>query len=362
MRAPNLGAWVAWLRYPRLRERELTGLLGAILMKAVLIGLVILTCGARAPAGETTGRDSTIKESPLKVDPRFGRYHPVGGIGGSLSSAGSDTLVNVVTLWAETFNRFYPGVKVQVEGKGSGTAPSALLAGTAQLGPMSRPLKDSEVESFEKKFGHQPTRFRVAIDAVAVYVNKDNPIKGLTFAQVDAIFSRSRNAGHPQGIDTWGQLGLTGVWASRPISLYGRNSDSGTHGYFKEHILRNGDYRAEVKEQAGSAAVVQSVTADRYAIGYSGIGYAAAGVRAVPLAEKGEKFIEATAENAYSGTYPVSRFLFIYVNKTPGEALDPLVGEFVRMVLSREGQEVVLKDNYYPLPFSVAAEELKKLR
>jgi phosphate transport system substrate-binding protein len=331
-------------------------------MRSVLIGLLAGACGARAPAADSLEHESAARDALLKVDPRFGHYRPVSGVSGSLSSTGSDTLINVATLWAETFSRFYPGVKVQVEGKGSGTAPTALLSGTAQLGPMSRPLKASEVESFETKFGHKPTQFRVAIDAVAVYVNKDNPIKGLTLAQVDAIFSRSHRAGHPEPIDTWGQLGLTGEWASRPISLYGRNSASGTYGYFKEHILKNGDYRDEVKEQPGSASVVQSVTVDRYAIGYSGIGYATAGVRAVPLAEKGEKFIEATAANAYSGTYPVSRFLFIYVNKTPGEALDPLVGEFVRMVLSREGQEVVVKDNYYPLPFSVATEELKKLR
>jgi phosphate transport system substrate-binding protein len=276
---------------------------------------------------------------------------------------GSDTLNNLMTLWAESFNKFYPNAKIQIEGKGSSTAPPALISGTAQLGPMSREMKGTEVDAFEKRYGYKPTPIRTSVDALAVFVNKDNPVKCLSIAQVDAIFSKSRRHGGKEEIKTWGQLGLTGDWASKPISLYGRNSASGTYGFFKEHSLKNGDFKDEVKEQPGSASVVQGVTVDRYGIGYSGIGYATAGVRAVPLSEKdGGKCVDATADNSYSGSYPLARFLYVYVNKAPGKGLDPLTREFVKLMVSKDGQEAVIKDGYFPIPASIAKEELAKVQ
>ena len=299
----------------------------------------------------------------MKVDPALRPYRAVSGISGNVSSIGSDTLNNLMTLWAEAFNKVYPNVKVQIEGKGSATAPPALIAGTAQFGPMSRPMKGSEIDAFEKKFGYKPTAIRVAVDALAVYVNKDNPIKCMTMAQVDAVFSKSRRHGYKEDVRTWGQLGLTGEWASRPLSLYGRNSASGTYGFFKEHALKNGDYKDEVKEQPGSASVVQGVTVDRYGIGYSGIGYATAGVRAVPLAARdGARCFEASPENAYAGDFPLARFLYVYVNRAPGKPLDPITREFIKLVLSQEGQAVVIKDGYFPIPASIAGEELNKVQ
>jgi len=300
---------------------------------------------------------------PPKLDPALPPYKAAPGVSGSLSSIGSDTLNNLMTLWAESFSKFYPNAKIQIEGKGSSTAPPALISGTAQLGPMSRSMKGTEVDQFERKYGYKPTPIRTSVDALAVFVNKDHPIKCLTIAQVDAIFSKSRRHGYGEDVTRWGQLGLTGEWADKPISLYGRNSASGTYGFFKEHTLKNGDYKDSVKEQPGSASVVQGVTVDRYAIGYSGIGYATAGVRAVPLAEKdGAKCHEADAERAYAGDYPLSRFLFVYVNKAPEKPLDPLTREFVKLVLSKEGQEVVMKDGYFPIPASIAKEELNKIQ
>jgi len=299
----------------------------------------------------------------VQLDPALPSYKAVSGVSGNVSSVGSDTLNNLMTLWAETFNKFYPNAKIQIEGKGSSTAPPALIAGTAQFGPMSRPMKGTEVDAFEKKYGYKPTAIRTSVDAIGVFVNKDNPIKCLPVAQVDAIFSKARRAGYKEDIKTWGQVGLTADWASRPISLYGRNSASGTYGFFKEHSLKNGDFKDEVKEQPGSASVVQGITVDRYGIGYSGIGYATAGVRAVPLAEKdGGKCIEATADNAYSGSYPLARFLYVYVNKAPGKPLDPLTREFVKLVVSREGQEGVVKDGYFPIPATIAKEEQNKIQ
>ena len=303
-----------------------------------------------------------VAAAQVQLDPGLMPYKAASGVSGNISSVGSDTLNNLMTFWAEQFARYYPNAKVQIEGKGSSTAPPALIGGTAQLGPMSREMKGSEIDQFEQKYGYKPVGLRTSVDALAVFVNKDNPIKCMSLSQVDAVFSKSRRRGAKEDVTTWGQLGLTGEWASRPISLYGRNSASGTYGFFKEHSLKNGDFKDSVKEQPGSASVVQGVTVDRFAMGYSGIGYATAGVRAVPLTEKdGGKCVEATADNSYSGAYPLSRFLFVYINKAPGKPLSPLVREFARLMLSREGQEAVIKDGYFPIPAQVAKEELNKV-
>ncbi|MDQ1363174.1 MAG: phosphate transport system substrate-binding protein, partial [Pseudomonadota bacterium] len=296
------------------------------------------------------------------VDAKLPEYKAVSGVSGNLSSVGSDTLANLMTFWAEEYKRQYPNVNIQIQAAGSSTAPPALTEGTSNLGPMSRKMKDNEIEAFEKKFGYKPTAIRVAIDALAVYVHKDNPIKSMTMQEVDAVFSATRKCGGSEDLATWGKLGLTGSWAARPVQLYGRNSVSGTYGYFKEHALCKGDFKNNVNEQPGSASVVQSVTSSINGIGYSGIGYKTSGVKAVALAKKaGEAPIEATTENAIDDTYPLSRYLYVYVNKHPNKPVPPLEAEFVRMVLSKIGQQVVVKDGYIPLPAKVAEKELAKL-
>ena len=303
----------------------------------------------------------TLTGQATEVDSNIKPYTKVGGVSGNLNSIGSDTMNNLMTFWAEGFNRLYPNVKVQIEGKGSSTAPPAIILGTAQIGPMSRAMKPTEIDNFERRYGYKPTQIRTALDALAVYVNKDNPIKGLDFSQVDAVFSKTRKGGYREDITTWGKLGLRGEWANRPISLYGRNSASGTYGYFKKKALFKGDYKNMVKEQPGSASVVQGITEDRYGIGYSGIGYKTSGVRAVPLTKKGKSYKDAEISNVLNGSYPLARFLYIYINKKPGKPLGPLIFEFVKYILSKEGQEVIIKDGYIPLPASVITEELGKI-
>jgi phosphate transport system substrate-binding protein len=304
---------------------------------------------------------ATAWAQAAKVDPAVPAYQKTSGVSGNVNSVGSDTMNNLMTLWSEAFLKMYPNVKVQVEGKGSSTAPPALIAGTSQFGPMSRPMRATEIDQFESKYGYKPTQLRTSYDALAVYVNKDNPVDKLTLAQVDSVFSKSRRRGGKE-VTTWGQLGLTGDWASRPISLYGRNSASGTYGFFKEHTLQNGDYKDSVKEQPGSASVVQGVTEDRYGMGYSGIGYKTSGVKAVPLVETDGKTVsDGNYEDVKSGKYPLARFLYIYINKGPGKPLDPVVKEFCKLVYSKEGQEVVVKDGYLPLPANIVKEELAKL-
>jgi len=325
-------------------------------MKSSMFGLL---AGALSITLSLSG--TAVAES--KVDSGLADYSRASGVSGNLSSVGSDTLANLMTLWAEEFKRNYPNVNIQIQAAGSSTAPPALTEGTSSLGPMSRKMKDKEIEAFETRYGYKPTAIRVAIDALAVFAHKDNPVKGMTIPQVDAIFSSTRKCGYADDINNWGALGLDGAWKTRSIQLYGRNSVSGTYGYFKKKALCKGDYKNNVNEQPGSASVVQSVSASLNGIGYSGIGYKTSGVRAVPLAkEEGKPFIEATPDNAISGKYPLSRFLYIYVNKHPNKPLPPLEREFLKMVLAKSGQTTVVKDGYIPLPAKVADKELTELQ
>ena len=318
--------------------------------------LTAIVAALGAAAGLVAGAASAM------VDENLPTYTTSAGVSGNFSSVGSDTLNNLMTLWAEDFKRFYPNVNIQIQGAGSSTAPPALTEGTANFGPMSRAMKDQEIQAFEQKYGYKPTAVGVAIDALAVYVNKDNPIKSLSLPQVDAIFSATRTCGAEKDATRWGDLGLTGEWVSRPIQLYGRNSVSGTYGYFKEVALCKGDFKANVNEQPGSASVVQSVSTGLNAIGYSGLGYKTSGVRALPLAKKdGDEAHEPNEENAVNGKYPLSRVLYVYANKAPNKPLSPMEREFFKLVLSKQGQETVVKDGYVPLPAKLAEKYRKEL-
>jgi phosphate transport system substrate-binding protein len=318
--------------------------------------LTAIVAALGAAAGLAAGAASAM------VDENLPTYKTSAGVSGNFSSVGSDTLNNLMTLWAEDFKRFYPNVNIQIQGAGSSTAPPALTEGTANFGPMSRAMKDQEIQAFEQRYGYKPTAVGVAIDALAVFVNKDNPIKSLSLPQVDAIFSATRTCGADKDATRWGDLGLSGEWVSRPIQLYGRNSVSGTYGYFKEVALCKGDFKANVNEQPGSASVVQSVSTGLNAIGYSGLGYKTSGVRALPLAKKdGDAAFEPNEENAVNGKYPLSRVLYVYVNKAPNKPLSPMEREFFKLVLSKQGQETVVKDGYVPLPAKLAEKYRKEL-
>lgn len=308
------------------------------------------------------GLSSMWVAAATEVDPALPVYEKAAGVSGTFSSVGSDTLANLMTLWSEDFKRAYPNVNVQIQAAGSSTAPPALTEGTSNMGPMSRKMKDKEIEAFEAKYGYKPVAVPVAIDALAVFVHKDNPIEGMTIAEVDAVFSSTRKCGHPENIQRWGQLGMDGPWSARDIQMFGRNSVSGTYGYFKGKALCKGDFKNGVNEQPGSASVVQSVSTSINGIGYSGIGYQTSSVRAIPLSknEKGS-FVDATPENAINGSYPLSRFLYVYMNKAPNKPFTPLEREFVKLVLSKQGQEIVAKDGYIPLPASVVEKIRKKL-
>ncbi|PSU56818.1 phosphate ABC transporter substrate-binding protein [Photobacterium phosphoreum] len=306
-------------------------------------------------------RSVSATKAVAEVDTQLQPYSKVSGISGNLSSVGSDTLANLMTYWTEAFKRQYPNVNIQIQTSGSSTAPTALVEATAQLGPMSREMKTKEVEAFEKEYGYKPTAIKVAVDALAVFVHEDNPLKGINFEQLDAIYSRTLRCGAVVPITRWGQLGLPNSWQQRDIQLFGRNSVSGTYGDFKKRALCRGDFRNNVNEQPGSASVVQSVSTSLNAIGYSGIGYKTTGIRAIPVAREGTDYVEATVENSINGNYPLSRYLYLYINKHPNKALAPMEQEFLRFILSSDGQNIVQKDGYIPLPVAIVKENMVKL-
>ncbi len=288
-------------------------------------------------------------------------YNRVAGIAGNLTSIGSDTLASMMSLWGEEFSTYYPGVNIEVQASGSSTATPALTQGTAQFGSMSRPMRLQEIEAFERVHGYKPTALIVAIDAIGIFVHKDNPVKGLSFEQIDSIFSASMRCGGHQSIVSWSQLGLEENWAKRNIQLFGRNSVSGTYGYFKKKALCDGDFRPSVNELPGSASVVQAVSSSINTIGYSGVGYQVSQVKLLPISESGDNYVEATEQNIISGKYPLSRYLYVYINKPPGEFLSRLQMEFIRFIYSKEGQAVVKKEGYIPVSDLIAKSELRKL-
>jgi len=296
----------------------------------------------------STGITSAEDYKPYKAQ------RPVTGSAGAI---GSDTLNNMMALWLETFQKFHPTVKISIEGKGSSTAPPALIEATAQLAPMSRAMKNKELDKFEDRYGYPPTQFRVALDALAIIVNKDNPIEGLTLQEADAIFSSNRKREYPEDVTTWRKLGINlGM-----VSLYGRNSASGTYGFFKKIVLGGGDFKSSVKEQPGSASVVQGVSSDPNGIGYSGIGYMTSSVKIVPLGNKKGEYYDTSEKNVLNGKYPLGRFLYLYVNKPPNKKLSPLIEEFIKFIFSEEGQHIVDKDGYMKVPASIIQSELDKL-
>lgn len=311
--------------------------------------------------GTLTANVLTLSQA-WAVDPNLPPYQKVEGLSGQIKSVGSDTLVEEMTRWSKGFMALYPNVKVEVEGKGSATAPPALLTGSAEFGPMSRAMTMEESSAFETKYGYKPIQFRVAVDALAVYVNKDNPIGCLSLQQVNRIFSSTRRVAFGGDIGTWGDAGLTGDWANKPIALFGRNEISGTYAFFRETALYDGDYKPDVKKQPTSEVVVQMVANDRYAIGYSGIGYKTTGVRTVPLSfGEGRECSDTSAEAAYSRKYPLARYLYIYVNQKPGAALDPLHREFVKYILSKDGQSETEAGGFYSITNADRADDLKRL-
>ena len=283
------------------------------------------------------------------------------GVAGKITSVGSDTLANLMTLWSQEFKHLYPDVKFQIQASGSSTAPPALTEGTATIGPMSRELKPSEIQAFIRAHGYPPTVIQVALDAIAIFVERRNPLPGLTLSEVDAIFSATRFCGGEESISHWSQLGVDNYGQGAPIRLFSRNSVSGTYGLFKIMALCDGDFTKTVNEQPGSASVVLSVASSKGGMGYAAYGYKTAGVRALPLGENAAEFIPLNVETVREQQYPFTRFLYLVINKSPDEPLPTLVREFLTFVLSDTGQKLVARDGYFPIKETLLLRQRRQL-
>ncbi len=343
---------------------------------AFLLGLILSQSGSRSVAqsnsvaglvavpqtillaNKSTDSDGEHRE---KLDSNLPRYQVSHGPTGLVRSVGSDTMVSLMHSWSERFKTYYRGVRTEIEGQGSSKAMPALIEGSSSFGPMSRPLKLSEIEEFENRFGYKPTLLPVGIDLVGLLVHRDCPLETISMEQIDAIFSSTQRRGHP-AIATWGDLGLSGEWAKEPIVLYGRNAASGTYGFFKDRVLNEGDFQTRVFEQPTSSAVVSAIASNRFAMGYSGMGGNSDLVKPLMISERnGTSGISPSEDNALDGSYPLARYLFLAINYKPNSGLDLTRREFLKFIYSQDGQELVLLDGYLPINAVVAEEALKEV-
>ncbi len=272
---------------------------------------------------------------------------------GTITSSGSDTLANMMTLWAADFTRDYPDAGIQIQAAGSAAAATALAVGTAQIGPMSREMTLPEIAAFRRHYGYAPVAIPVALDALVIVVNQDNPLPSLTLRQLDAIFSSTRNCSETPSIARWDQLGLGGGWRGRVLLRYGRNSASGTYGFFRQRVLCAGDMLPSVNELPGSASVAQAIAASSNAIGYASLGFRTAGVRIVPLADDRGHLVMPDEAAIRDGKYPLIRYLYLYINKAPDKPMEPLIAAFMNQILSPQGQQRTRQGGYLPLPEAV---------
>ncbi len=327
-------------------------MIGSLRLRYFLQGFLLILGIILSPISKGESINSTVK---LPV------YERVSDVSGYVSSIGSDTLSNLMSHWVEAFHRLYPNVHINVQAGGSSTAPTALIQGSTQIGTMSRPMKSNELLDFKQRHGYYPTAIKVALDALVVFVHQDNPIQSLTFGQLDAMFSRTLRCGENTPIVRWQDLGVMPPLGEQPIQMFGRNSVSGTYGFFKQNALCRGDFKNQVNELLGSAAVVQAVSKSVKAIGYSGLGQVKVGVKMLPISKAHEPPQLPTHGNILNRHYPLSRYLYLYINKSPTKPLPKAVQEFIRFVLSQQGQALVARDGYIPLPNDMIEKSLKQL-
>jgi phosphate transport system substrate-binding protein len=286
------------------------------------------------------------------LDPKIPPYQLAARISGTISISGSETMKNLAESWAKDLRQLYPGLRITVASAGSETGLAQLLEGRAQIAVMSRRLTVQDIVEFKREFGYEPTEVPVAVDALALFVHKDNPIEGLTLAEVDAMFSSERRRGLKYPVKVWSDVMLLeGEWAEAPVHLYGRNGKSGTASFFREHVLNGADLKKTMTAGIGSATVVLELMKDRFGIGFSSIGYQTSGLRPVPIAAvQGGRYVTPTFDTAMDGSYPLRRNLYLYVNRPPKVAPSGPLAEYVKFALSQEGQQTVVEEGFYPLP------------
>lgn len=297
---------------------------------------------------------------------------------GTLHSVGADTMDELTFGWLRIFRRRFPDVDATIEARSSLSAAPALTSGLADVAPVAREFLPGEHDAFVQKFGYPPLLIRVAggsyatpnrSHALAVYVHRDNPVRSLTMAQLDAVFSATRRRGAAREVATWGDLGATGEWAQRPVNLYSIRRPNGIANFFQQRVLLGGDYRVGIRERNGAddtaalGAVVESIAGDVAGIGFAGFAQARSEVRPLALAEEGDRFVEGSPATVRDHSYPLARWVYIAVNRRPGEPLPRNVRAFLEIVLSAEGQRVVEEEGaFLPLPPAILEAERARIR
>jgi phosphate transport system substrate-binding protein len=310
------------------------------LKSRILLGLMLLCSPAM-------GDDGLYPILDKQIHP----YSPQSRVSGKLEIIGSNTMEPILERWKDKLEKVHPDLEIILETGGSNTGVESLMSEKTKIAAMSRPMNNKEIEEFTKRVGYPPISVPVALDAFAVFVHKDNPLDHITFQQLDAMFSSERRRGAHEPLDMWGQLGLSGIWEQAPILVQIRDAKSGTGQFFREFVLQGGKDKETVMVQPGAASVVYAVMNDPYAIGYSGIGYRTNSVKPLRVAAlEGAPFVEPTFESAINGSYPLRRVLYLYVNQPPHTERSPILSEIVKFAVSLEGQQIVAKSGFFPLP------------
>ncbi len=307
------------------------------------------------------------------VDPAIAPYRTPAQVNGPIANVGSDGMESLMEKWMTAFTRLQPGVHRGARWSHQGTLNGfqALLAGETDLAPMGRELWPSERAAYQTVRGQsEPFEIRVArggfntpqrTTAQAIFVHEHNPLTGLTLPQIDAIFSRERRQGLPAAITTWGQLGLTGEWANRPITIYVPYRIAPNSMSMQISVLKGGAWSPALHE-GSIAEVAAAVAREPGAIAFGGFEEGGPGLKTVAVAaQAGGEFIAGNAADVASGRYPLTRYMYIRLNREPGRPVSPQVREFLRFILSREGQEFIPTSAYFPLRADEIAEELRKL-
>jgi phosphate transport system substrate-binding protein len=363
----------------------------------VLAVLALVAAPAAAPiAGDSASGGSSGQPSDtvagsgadvgvgveVQVDDALRSYAAEARLKGSVRGAGSPVAGMLLQVMSDPFRQFQPDVRVELTLGGTSTGPPALLSGAAQMALMGRRYTDAETSAFRAKFRYPPVEVAIATDAVAVFVHRDNPIESLTIEQLRDVFSQRRRADGAR-LDHWSELNSATIVTTRPaasgtrttthpsprrpppagpIALYGIAADGGESTLFREAILGDEPLSASMRVQLTQSSAVQGIAADASGIGYAAFLYSCRGVRAVPLVSPADgRAYACTAADCRSGRYPLARSLYVYLNKPPSKPLDRPMHEFLRFVLSRDGQRVAVAAGGFPLSPDAANDALEKI-
>jgi len=297
------------------------------------------------------GTPAVLGQIKPPLDARIPAYHPLIPLKGQLTISGSDSMKPLIQAWTDDLKRRHPAMKVTLGADGSQTGLTALLEHQTEVAAMSRRMASSEIAEFLKEYGYEPVEVPVALDALAIFVHQDNPLAGLSLAELDSMFCRERRRGLDYPVRSWGLVGLVDDWFEAPIRIYGRDGNSGSSYFFLEEVCKGGTFFPHMIKAQGPASVVMDLMKDPQGIGFSGIGYRTSTIRPVPLASvKGGRYVEPSFETVLDGSYPLKRTLYLYVARPPQKDPNPIVRELVRFALSQQGQQLALDHGFFPLP------------